>query len=370
MSIRVCKFGGSSVADAGMFVRVKRILAENPDRRYIVLSAPGKRNAGDEKITDLLIRAHLDSCSAGYSILAQIFDRYASIRRALAPGFNLEKEFLQIRRRLHSSLDYAASRGEYLCAKLFAAYAGLPFVDAAQLLFFDRDGAIDFERSRAAVQEKLLCHERAVIPGFYGTRPDGQVQTFSRGGSDVSGALITAMADADLYENWTDVDGLYTADPGIVANPARNREVSLAQMESICAAGAKLLHPDALAPLKGRNIDTILKNTFCPGAEGTRICESCTASVRCVTGRKGLHILAGHAGEAGSLLTYELAPEGSLQVAAVCAFGLADGQLTRLKQMLNPIHIINMRDHIEIIIPEQEYETTIRLVHGILMEAD
>ena len=368
MSIRVCKFGGSSVADAGMFVRVKRIFSAHAGRRYIVLSAPGKRSAEDEKITDLLIRAHLSSCRADYSILAQIFDRYASIRRALAPGFNLEGEFLQIRKNLHSSLDYAASRGEYLCARLFSAYSGLPFVDAGELLFFTGDGRIDLEKSRAAVQEKLLCHERAVIPGFYGAMPDGRIRTFSRGGSDVSGALICAMVNADLYENWTDVDGLFTADPNIVDHPARSREVSLAQMERICAAGARLLHPDALAPLKGKGIDTLLKNTFCPGAEGTRISEASTASVRCVTGRRNLYMLCSGTDTPGSPVLYEVPPENSVPVSAVSVFGLTDAKLERIRARLSPIHIINMQDRIDLIIPRREYEAAIRQVHAILME--
>ena len=365
MSIRVCKFGGSSVADAAMFAKVRRIISECPSRRYIVLSAPGKRSSGDEKITDLLIRAHLDSCRADYSILAQIFDRYASIRRALAPGFRLEEEFLQIRRRLHTSLDYAASRGEYLCAKLFCAYSGLNFVDAEELLFFRSDGGIDFHKSRAAVQEKLLCHERAVIPGFYGSDASGHIRTFSRGGSDVSGALIAALADAELYENWTDVDGLYTADPCIVENPRRSPAVSLAQMEQICAAGAKLLHPDALSPLKGRSIDVMLKNTFAPGAEGTRISESCRENVRCVTGRRSLYMLSSGADAPGCPVLYQLPAENSLPVSAVSAFGLSDAQLKRVRRQLKPSHIINRQDHIDLIIPRQEYETVIRRVHAI-----
>ena len=286
MCFTVCKFGGSSVADAGMFVRVRHILSSEAGRRYILLSAPGKRTPEDEKITDLFIAAHTGSLRGDYSILAQIFERYASIRRSLCPSFPLEMEFARIRTRLHTSLDYAASRGEYLCAKLFSAYSGLPFVDAAGLLFFDESGAIDIEKSRTAVQEKLLPHKHAVIPGFYGSNPDGSIRTFPRGGSDVSGALIAALSGANLYENWTDVDGLFTADPNIVPNARRNCTVSLSQMQRICRCGASLLHPDALTPLKGTGVDTILKNTFSPGAAGTRISESCDQSVRCVTGKR------------------------------------------------------------------------------------
>ena len=369
MCFTVCKFGGSSVSDAGMFVRVRHIIADRPDRRYIVLSAPGKRSADDEKITDLFIAAHEGSRQGDYSILAQIFERYASIRRALCPSFKLEIEFARIRKDLHISLDYAASRGEYLCARLFSAYSGLPFVDAADLLFFDERGAIDLPRSRAAVQALLLPHKCAVIPGFYGARFGGGIQTFSRGGSDVSGALIAALSGASLYENWTDVDGLYTADPGIVSHPRRNHEVSLSQMERICLAGASLLHPDALSPLKGKGIDTVLKNTFSPGASGTRISEDFTGTVQCVTGKRRQY-MAGQSLQCDQSqpLIYDLPPENSVEISAVNVFGLNGDQLSRVRALINPIHIIHMQDYIQIIIPRQQYETTIRLVHAILIE--
>lgn len=350
MCITVCKFGGSSLADEGMFARVRRIIEADPARRYIVLSAPGRRFAGDDKITDLLIAAHNASQLGDYSILARIFKRYASIRRFLAPSFPLEQEFMRIRRGLHTSMDYAASRGEYLCAKLFSSYASLPFVDAAELILFREDGSIDAGRSRDAVERKLLKHHRAVIPGFYGLDTGGEIRTFARGGSDISGALISVLTDADLYENWTDVDGLFTADPAIVNNPVRSRQVSLGQMVRICRAGAQLLHPDALTPLKGTGIDTELKNTFDPDAPGTRISEGFGEDVRCVTGQRGL-----------------VTPDGE-NIAAVRAFGLTGAQATRIREELNPIHIINMQDYMEYIIPEAEYETAIRLVHSILLD--
>lgn len=350
MCMTVCKFGGSSVADAGMFARVRRIIEADPARRYIVLSAPGRRFAGDDKITDLLFRAHSASQLGDYSILARIFARYACIRRVLAPSFPLEMEFARLRRELDTSPDYAASRGEYLCAKLFAAYAGVPFVDARKLLFFRSDGSIDAPKSRSAVRSRLLCHPRAVIPGFYGANPDGSIRTFQRGGSDISGALISAFAGAELYENWTDVDGLFTADPAIVKAPVHSPQVSLKRMEQICSAGAQLLHPDALAPLRGTGIDTMLKNTFAPDAPGTRISERFDHAVRCVTGQRR-----------------RLAADGSY-AAAVRVFGLTDAQASAIRARLNPIHIINMQDYMEYIIPEAEYETAIRTIHRILME--
>jgi len=367
----VCKFGGSSVSDAGMFVRVNRIIRSDARRRYIVLSAPGKRHRGDTKITDLFYRAHADSRSADYSILSQIFERYASIRDALAPDFNLESEFSQIRSALHISPDLAASRGEYLCAKLFAAYVGMPFVDAKDILFFDSAGDIDWPRSSEAVGRLLKPLQSAVIPGFYGSDSSGQIRTFTRGGSDVTGALLSAMLDADFYENWTDVEGLYTADPLIVPDVRRNNAVSMKQMAQIARAGAQLLHPDALAPLEGTGIDTILKNTLNPGAQGTCISESCTDKVRCVTGERCLYLIGDgnlKDGKDCSPLLHTLPIHGAMPVAVIRAFGLADNQIEEVKAALKPIHIIHMQDYIQIITPVQEYESGIRMVHAILMK--
>jgi len=370
MSITVCKFGGSSVSDASMFLRVSGIIRSNADRKYIVLSAPGKRNSRDEKITDLFYRAHDAGRCGDYSILSHIFSRYAEIRDALAPDFDLESEFARIRANIHTSADYAASRGEYLCAKLFAAYAGFPFIDAAELIFFDSDGNIDMEKSACAARATLHPPGCAVIPGFYGSMPDGSIKTFSRGGSDVSGALIAAFLNADLYENWTDVDGLYTADPAIVPDAQRSPGVSLAQMERIASAGAKLLHPDSLGVLRGCRIDTLLKNTFLPGNAGTRISEDHIGCVRCVTGRQGLYMLSEAAADCSSgaeTLLHSLPMPGSVRVSLVCAFGLSGEQINTIRQTMDPIHIIHMQDHIQIIVPDREYINTIRTVHTILM---
>lgn len=352
MSSIVCKFGGSSVSNAAMFAQVRQIIRSDPARKYIVLSAPGKRWAEDEKITDLFYRAHEGSLLGDYSILPRIRERYAAIRDALAPDFDLEGEFRQIRAQLHLSADFAASRGEYLCARLFAAYTDIPFVDAAELIFFDSCGKIDFERSCAAVQTHLKPLKRAVVPGFYGLDADGRIKTLSRGGSDVTGALLSAILDADLYENWTDVKGLFTADPHIIPDARRNRTVSFEQMKQIALAGAQLLHPDALEPLEGKKIDVLLKNTFHPAAPGTRISERFMNRVPCVTG----HRLS------------EFSKQNSTPLAAICAFGMNDAQLAELNVLLNPIQIIHMHGYIQIIVLESEYEADIRIVHGLLTE--
>ena len=369
MSLTVCKFGGSSVSDAGMFVRVNRIIRSDASRKYIVLSAPGNRCESDEKITDMLFHAHEALQIGDDSILPCIFKRYASIRDALCPEFDLEAEFAQLRRKLHTSLDYAASRGEYLCAKLFAAYTRLPFVDAAELLFFAADGSIDLARTKAAVRTRLAPLGSAVVPGYYGTDPSGAIHTFSRGGSDVSGALLAATLEADLYENWTDVDGLYTADPTIVPDALRTPMVSFVQMKKIAAAGAKLLHPDALLPLLGSGTDVILKNTFSSGLPGTRITESFHGNIRCVTGQQKLYMLGDAANDSGcSPLLHTSPGQGCIPVSAVRVFGLEANAVSRIRDLLSPIHIIDMQDHIQIIVPVKEYETTIRRMHAFMMQ--
>lgn len=370
MSITVCKFGGSSVCDGDRFAQVRSILRADSDRRFIVLSAPGRRFPGDDKITDLLYRAWDAADDTAQFIFTRIYLRYASIRDQCAPDFDLEEEFSRIRRRFRTSRDYAASRGEYLCARLFAAYIGLPFVDAGELYHFDAEGRIDSAATRRALRERLLPLGSAVVPGFYGSLPDGSLRTFSRGGSDVSGALTAAALEADVYENWTDVDGLFTADPNIVPDARRNRCVSLHQMERLAWAGAQVLHPDALEPLKGTGIDTLLKNTYCPDAEGTRISESCPAFVPCITGRRGLYIAADFNPENCCPLPRRTPFEGSMRVASVNAFGLTGAQAARVETTIDSIHIIHMQDHLQIIIPERDYAATIRRIHEILLCPD
>lgn len=366
MSSIVCKFGGSSVCDAEMFLRVREIVRSNTGRKYIVLSAPGKRTPEDEKITDLLYRAYECGGAGDQFIFAQIFQRYASIRDRLVPNFDLEAEFAHIRNHSRLSADYTVSRGEYLCAKLFAAFMDMPFVDAADLFIFG-DGGINMEETRRRVREKLLPLGCAVVPGFYGSTKNCGIKTFTRGGSDVSGALLAAALDAEAYENWTDVDGLFSADPNIVPEAVRHSRVSLRQMERIARAGAKLLHPDALSPMRGAGIPTILRNTHSPGAPGTRIAEDCTETVACVTGMCGLYMIDTHRDQDQNPLLHRTPISGAQRVAVASAFGLPDATLDAVKASVNPIHIIHMQDHKQIIIEEWRYADAVRKIHSILM---
>ena len=370
MSSIVCKFGGSSLSDAEMWLRVRDIILADPERKYIVLSAPGKRMPDDEKITDLLYKAHACGTAGDHSIFSRIFQRYASIRDRLVPRFDLETEFARIRSRISSqSADYIASRGEYICAKMFAAFMGWPFVDAAELFFFSDNVSIDMDKSFACIRDRILPLEHAVVPGFYGSTPACGIRTFTRGGSDVSGALLAAAINAARYENWTDVDGLFSADPNLVPDAVRHPEVSLAQMRRIAKAGANLLHPDALLPLKGSGIDTIIKNTRQPGAQGTIIREDFPGTTRCVTGLRSQYMIKTAIGES-TVLLHPTPVSGGRPVAVISAFGLDDEQLQSIFTRLNPIHIIHMQDHKQIIIEEEDYEDAVRKIHSILMEAE
>ena len=289
MSIIVSKFGGSSSADADGFRRVRQILLPMEQRRYIVLSAPGKRSPSDEKVTDLLCRAHRLFAEGldGSAPLNEVRKRFAEIIRTLRLKTDAEALLSTLEADARHSIDRAASRGEYLCARLFALYADLPFVDAAELIHFDRDGRIDREaifRAVRAMSRRLPC---AVIPGFYGTMPNGEIKTFSRGGSDITGALVAAALDASLYENWTDVDGLMSIDPVCCPNAFCHSAVSYRQMRMLASAGAQVLHPYCLEPVCEAGVPTVLKNTFAPERPGTYISDHVHARVPCVCCRGG-----------------------------------------------------------------------------------
>ena len=219
----VVKFGGSSLATAGQFEKVAAIIRENPGRRYVVASAPGKRFSGDTKVTDLLYRCY-DAACAGQDfapVLDEIRQRFADIISELQLQVDLAPDFAAIEAHLRTSpqRDYMASRGEYLNSKLLAAYLGFAFVDAAQMVLFRADGSFDAEATNTAIGHALVSIDRAVIPGFYGAMPDGTIHTFSRGGSDVTGSIVARAVGAELYENWTDVSGVLAADPRIIEHP-------------------------------------------------------------------------------------------------------------------------------------------------------
>ena len=271
----VCKFGGSSLAGAEQFHKVRAIIEADQRRRIIVPSAPGKRDTGDAKITDLLYLCH-HAASVGTDFsapFAQIVARFCGIERELGVAAGIEPRLEAFRAELASgvSADYAASRGEYCCALLLAAWLGAEFVEPAECVVIESNGVVDPQTwdllgARVAATDRLY-----VMPGFYGRDAQGRVRTFTRGGSDVSGAIAARATGAMLYENWTDVSGLLMADPRIVDKPRPMAEVTYAEIRELSYMGASVLHDEAMAPVREVGIPVNIRNTNDPSDPGTRI---------------------------------------------------------------------------------------------------
>lgn len=277
--LKVAKFGGSSLADSNQFKKVKAIVEADDARRIVVVSAPGKRDKTDSKITDLLYlcHAHLKYGVSYKPTFGMIEDRFNAICGGCNLNCDLEPEFAKIRSRMSKdmSIDYLVSRGEYLSAVLMANYLGYHFVDAKDVIFFNYDGKLNLEKSYEAISNKLAQYERLVIPGFYGSLPNGKVKTMSRGGSDISGAIAAAAIDATIYENWTDVSGILMADPRIVDDPKRIERITYSELRELAYMGADVLHEDAIYPVRDKQIPLNIRNTNMPSNKGTLIMESC-----------------------------------------------------------------------------------------------
>ena len=271
----VTKFGGSSLADAEQFAKVRRILSLDPGRRYVVPSAPGKRHKDDIKITDMLYTCYEETVRSGEisPLFETIKERYNSIIAGLNLNLSLEKEFDTIKRSFLARVgkDYAASRGEYLNGIIMANFLGFDFIDAAEVIFFNNDGTYDAEKTNQVLGERLKESEYAVIPGFYGVMPNDTIKTFSRGGSDITGAIVARAAGADEYENWTDVSGFMIADPRIIDNPKNISVITYRELRELSYMGATVLHEDAIFPVKKAGIPIHIKNTNAPEDEGTLI---------------------------------------------------------------------------------------------------
>lgn len=274
---KVVKFGGSSLASAEQFRKSAAIVLAEESRRYVVPSAPGKRFPEDEKVTDMLLDCHrLASEGQDFSArLAAVRERYEQIRGGLGLAVSLDEAFAAIEENLRRgcSRDYAASRGEYLNGILLAFYLGYAFIDAAEVVFFDANGVFDGDRTNRVMGERLAQARNAVIPGFYGALPDGSVKTFSRGGSDVTGAIVARAVMADLYENWTDVSGFLMADPRIVPNPKNIEKITYAELRELSYMGASVLHEDAIFPIREYNIPIHVLNTNRPQDPGTLVLD-------------------------------------------------------------------------------------------------
>ena len=289
---KVVKFGGSSLANAEQFKKVGDIIKSEESRRYVVPSAPGKRYSGDTKVTDLLYACY-DKATAGADftgILNEIKERFYEIIKGLKLDFSLEEEFRQIEAdfKAQAGTEYAASRGEFLNGKVMAAYLGYEFIDAAEVIVFDENGNFDGDKTHEILSARLENTERAVIPGFYGAKPDGSIQTFSRGGSDITGSIVAKAVHADMYENWTDVSGFLIADPRIIKNPKPIDVITYRELRELSYMGATVLHEDAIFPVRKEGIPINIRNTNAPEDKGTLIVEdTCRKPRFTITGIAG-----------------------------------------------------------------------------------
>ena len=292
---KVVKFGGSSLASAQQFSKVKSIITADKHRRYVIPSAPGKRFSGDIKVTDMLYDCY-DTAVSGSNFeekLDKIHERYNEIIAGLHLDLSLDKEFDKIYEYFKNGagVNYAASRGEYLNGIIMANYLGFEFIDAAEVIFFDENGEFDSEKTNNILSIRLEKADCAVIPGFYGAMPNGTIKTFSRGGSDITGSIVARAVKADLYENWTDVSGFLVTDPHLVENPEPIEIITYRELRELAYMGASVLHDEAIFPVRREGIPINIKNTNDPSAPGTLIVES--------TCKKPKYTITGIAGKKG-----------------------------------------------------------------------
>ena len=288
------------MADAEQFRKVAAIIKADPNRRYVVASAPGKRFSGDVKVTDMLYHCYemvrnREDITEYYE---QISQRYNGIIRDLGLDFDISGELDYIRNAIlhHSGRDFAASRGEYLNSLILAKLLGFDFIDAESVVFFRENGVYDDEKTDEELKKELKNHEYAVIPGFYGVMPNGTIKTFSRGGSDITGSIVARAADAELYENWTDVSGCLMADPRIVEEPLPIKTITYRELRELSYMGASVLHEDAIFPVRYAGIPINIRNTNVPSAPGTMIVSSTNEydTERVITGiagKKGFSVI-------------------------------------------------------------------------------
>lgn len=366
--LKVAKFGGTSVADSLQIEKIKSIVEADGDRRYIVVSAPGKRFEKDSKVTDLfyLFKNNLDANLPSDQIWGIIRDRFIAEEIALGNSGIIGKELDIIKQKIEDgeTTDYIVSRGEYLNAVLIAKYLGFDFVDAKDLIVLSDSGRPDIKVSIENLKKELKSHERAVIPGFYGTDKNGKIKTFSRGGSDITGALVAAAVDADIYENWTDVSGFLMADPRIIENPKKISKITYKELRELSYMGAKVLHEEAIFPAKQANIPINIRNTNDPADGGTLITSDVDDTkeeyiIKGIAGSKdftditiykeGLSTERGFVRKLAEIMedfdiTLEHIPNGIDTISAVLKNELVDG---RLDEILERIQSVLSPDQIE-----------------------
>lgn len=344
----VCKFGGSSTANAAQFKRILAIIRASPARRCVVLSAPGTDAENDKKVTSLLYdcwRWRSDPVRLE-AYLSAVADRFQAIAARLDLPDVRARVREEIARALSVSEDHTLSRGEYLCALLFSRFSGVPMIDASDAIAFDAFGDIDGQRTRRALLSAVgTRHDRVILPGFYGSDPAGRIRTFPKNGSDITGALAAASLSADLYENWTDVPGLMTADPALVPHARLIHQISYRQMRLLARAGAQVLHPDCLDPVAMSGIPTRLRCTMSPDSFGTLIDDAVTDAVPCVASR--------------------ITGDG---MACVCVFGVDPILTARAAWALGPMRLEQERDVCRVFLPQSRRAEAVNALHAALIE--
>lgn len=292
---KVVKFGGSSLASAEQFKKVGSIIHADAERKFVVPSAPGKRYEKDTKVTDMLYGCYAlaDADQDFHAELKTIKARYQEIIDGLGLSLSLEEEFAVIEKQFaeKAGSNYAASRGEYLNGIIMAAYLDYEFVDAADVIFFDEDGEFDADRTNEVLSARLAHCESAVVPGFYGSMPDGMIKTFSRGGSDITGSIVAKAVKADVYENWTDVSGVLVTDPHVIENPEPIDVITYRELRELAYMGFPVLHEDAIFPVRQQGIPINIRNTNAPEDNGTWIvgstCQKSRFVITGIAGKKG-----------------------------------------------------------------------------------
>lgn len=359
MGIKTVKFGGSSLADAAQFLRVGEIVRADSARRYVIASAPGKRTSDDIKVTDMLYRCY-EMARAREDItdyFAKIAERYNAIIRDLGLNYDIAGELAYICDGInhHTGRDFAASRGEYLSSLILAKYLKYDFIDAESVIFFKENGSFDAEKTREELRKELKKHERAVIPGFYGVMPNGTIRTFSRGGSDITGSIVAEAAEAELYENWTDVSGCLMADPRIVENPRPIRTVTYRELRELSYMGASVLHEEAIFPVRAAGIPINIRNTNDADAPGTMIVAGTSeydakTVITGIAGKKGFSVISvekdlmnSEIGFARKMLdvledngiSFEHLPSGVDTMSVIVASGELEGRREKLIASIN-----------------------------------
>lgn len=288
---KVCKFGGSSLSCATQFEKVKNIVVSDPSRVVVVVSALGKRNKEDYKITDLLyiLESHVKYSVSYTDIWDLIYNRFVEVRNELNIDFDIESELNKIKKELNKNTqeDYLVSRGEYLTAKLMASYLGYTFLDSKDLVIFDYNGNLNEEETQKRINEAFKVNNKIVVPGFYGAYVNGEIKLMSRGGSDITGSIFANAINAGIYENFTDVSGILACDPKLIDNPRSISEITYQELSELSYMGANVLHEDTVYPVQKLNIPINIKNTNDPDNKGTLIKEECNDNTNLVTGITG-----------------------------------------------------------------------------------